>query len=123
MISNDVKFFDYSSINAFLAQNSIWIKNNPCVSPDFCLDWNRFTEGLKGTAGLTEYSRSTFSSDHGEWTLVEDQWGDHAWRLRLSAEINEDLRPLSNGFELGRIYLFSGFLRKLGSNEELDPGK
>ena len=66
MISNGIKFFDYSSINAFLAKNSIWIKNNPCVSPDFCLDWNRFTEGLKGSSGLTEYSRSTFSSEHGE---------------------------------------------------------
>jgi hypothetical protein len=65
MISDDVKFFDYSSINVFLAQNSIWIKNNPCISPDFCLDWNRFTEALKGTAELTEYSRSTFSSEHG----------------------------------------------------------
>ena len=125
MISNDVKFFDYSSINAFLAQNSIWIKNNPCVSPDFCLDWNRFTEGLKGTAGLTEYSRSTFSSDHGEWTLVEDQWGDHAWRLRLSAEINEDLRPLSNGFGSEEfIYFpasFENLVRMKNLIQESDP--
>ena len=125
MISNDDKFFDYSSINAFLAQNSIWIKNNPCVSPDFCLDWNRFAEGLKDTAGLTEYSRSTFSSEHGEWTLVEDQWGDHAWRLRISGEINEDLCPLSNGFDSEEfIYFpasFENLVRMKNLIQESDP--
>ena len=110
MISCDPKIFDYSSINAFLSENSIWIKNNPCVSPDFCLDWDRFTEGLNGTPELTEYSRSTFSSECGEWTLVEDQWGDHAWRLRVPDRMNEDFEPLNNGFEHGRIYLFPGFL-------------
>ena len=126
MISNDDKFFDYSSINAFLAQNSIWIKNNPCVSPDFCLDWNRFAEGLKDTAGLTEYSRSTFSSEHGEWTLVEDQWGDHAWRLRISGEINEDLCPLSNGFDSEEFIYFPASLENLvrmkNLIQESDPG-
>ena len=125
MISNDVMVFDYSAINAFLARDSIWIKNNPCVSPDFCLDWARFTEGLKGTAELTEYSRSTFSSEHGEWALVEDQWGDHAWRLRISGEIKEDLRPLSNGFEAeGFIYFpasFENLVRLKNLVQESDP--
>ena len=125
MISNDVMVFDYSAINAFLARDSIWIKNNPCVSPDFCLDWARFTEGLKGTAELTEYSRSTFTSEHGEWALVEDQWGDHAWRLRISGEIKEDLRPLSNGFEAeGFIYFpasFENLVRLKNLVQESDP--
>ena len=125
MISNDVMVFDYSAINAFLARDSIWIKNNPCVSPDFCLDWARFTGGLKGTAELTEYSRSTFSSEHGEWALVEDQWGDHAWRLRISGEIKEDLRPLSNGFEAeGFIYFpasFENLVRLKNLVQESDP--
>ena len=125
MISNDVMVFDYSAINAFLARDSIWIKNNPCVSPDFCLDWARFTGGLKGTAKLTEYSRSTFSSEHGEWALVEDQWGDHAWRLRISGEIKEDLRPLSNGFEAeGFIYFpasFENLVRLKNLVQESDP--
>jgi hypothetical protein len=113
MISDDVKIFDYSSINVFLAQNSIWIKNNPCISPDFCLDWNRFTEALKGTAELTEYSRSTFSSEHGEWILVEDQWGDHAWRLRRSGGINEDFSPLCNGFESEEFLYFPASFENL----------
>ena len=125
MISNDVMVFDYSAINAFLTRDSIWIKNNPCVSPDFCLDWARFTEGLKGTAELTEYSRSTFTSEHGEWALVEDQWGDHAWRLRISGEIKEDLRPLSNGFEAeGFIYFpasFENLVRLKNLVQESDP--
>jgi hypothetical protein len=125
MISNDVKFFDYSSINAFLGQNSIWIKNNPCVSPDFCLDWPRFTKGLKDTAELTEYLRSSFSSEHGEWTLVEDQWGDHAWRLSASGGINEDLGPLRNGFESEEhIYFpasFENLVRLKNLIQESDP--
>ena len=86
MISCDPKIFDYSSINAFLAENSIWIKNNPCVSPDFCLDWDRFTEGLKGTPRLTEYSRSTFSSDAGEWTWLKTNGEIMHGELRLPDE-------------------------------------
>ncbi len=113
MNSNELEFFDYSSINAFLAQNSIWIKNNPCISPDFCLDWARFIEGIKGTTELTIHSRSSFSSEHGEWTLVEDDWGDHAWRLRMTGEINVDSYPLSNGFELEECIYFPASFKNL----------
>jgi hypothetical protein len=28
-----------SAINTFLLQNNLRIATNPCVSPDFCLDW------------------------------------------------------------------------------------
>ena len=113
MISNDVKFFDYSSINAFLAQNSIWIKNNPCISPDFCLDWSHFTDGLNGKVELTEYSRSFFSSKHGDWILVEDQWGDHAWRLKSTGVINENLGLMSNGFESKEFVYFPASFENL----------
>ena len=113
MISNDVQFFDYSSINAFLVQNSIWIKNNPCISPDFCLDWRRFTEGLKGTAEHIEYSRSSFSSKHGDWILIEDQWGDHAWRLKRSGVNNENLSELSEGFESNVFVYFPASFENL----------
>jgi len=125
MISNDVQFFDYSSINAFLVQNSIWIKNNPCISPDFCLDWRRFTEGLKGTAEHIEYSRSSFSSKHGDWILVEDQWGDHAWRLKRSGVNNENLSELSEGFESNVfVYFpasFENLVRLKNLIQECDP--
>jgi len=125
MISNDVQFFDYSSINAFLVQNSIWIKNNPCISPDFCLDWRRFIEGLKGTAEHIEYSRSSFSSKHGDWILVEDQWGDHAWRLKRSGVNNENLSELSEGFESNVfVYFpasFENLVRLKNLIQECDP--
>ena len=26
-------------INRFLVENNLRISNNPCISPDFCLDW------------------------------------------------------------------------------------
>jgi hypothetical protein len=125
MNSCDTKVFDYSSINSFLSKNSIWIKNNPCISPDFCLDWVRFTEGLNGIRKLTEYSRSSFFSDYGEWSLVEDQWGDHAWRLRVSDGINEDFESLSNGFETEEfIYFpasFENLVRLKNLLQESDP--
>ncbi len=113
MISNDVNIFDYSSINAFLVQNSIWIKNNPCISPDFCLDWRRFTEGLEGNAEHIEYSRSSFSSKHGDWILVEDQWGDHAWRLKRSDVNNKNLSQLSKGFESNLFVYFPASFENL----------
>ncbi|MEI7799589.1 MAG: hypothetical protein WCI28_05305 [Opitutaceae bacterium] len=28
-----------SAINAFLLQHNLRIAQNPCISPDFCLDW------------------------------------------------------------------------------------
>ncbi|MEY4005577.1 MAG: hypothetical protein RLZZ221_1673, partial [Verrucomicrobiota bacterium] len=28
-----------SAINRFLLENNLRITTNPCVSPDFCLDW------------------------------------------------------------------------------------
>ena len=69
--------FDFSSINAFLSGNGLWIKGNPCVSPDFCLDWNRFKEDISGSSNLREHAKSMFATVHGDWVLVEDEWGDH----------------------------------------------
>ena len=114
MTPNDDKFFDYSSINAFLSENSLWIKNNPCVSPDFCLDWARFKESLKDAATLCEYSKSSFSSGHGEWLLVEDEWGDHAWRLKNSNDPeNNTSGPLLNGFKTTEFTYFPASFENL----------
>ena len=114
MTPNNDKFFDYCSINAFLSENSLWIKNNPCVSPDFCLDWARFKEGLKNAATLCEYSKSSFSSGHGEWLLVEDEWGDHAWRLKYSNDPeNNTSGPLLNGFKTTEFTYFPASFENL----------
>ena len=74
-------------LNTFLLQNDIRIRTNPCVSPDFCLDWPALRALLasEGT-NLKIWEASRFTTAHGEWTLVEDSAsGDHAWRLEASA--------------------------------------
>ena len=84
------------------------------MSPDFCLDWARFKEGLKDAATLCEYSKSSFSSGHGEWLLVEDEWGDHAWRLKNSNDPeNNTSGPLLNGFKTTEFTYFPASFENL----------
>ena len=61
-----------SPINEFLLKNNLRIAQNPCVSPDFCLDW----KGLEADilAGrVREYAKSRFTTSAGEWTLLENE--------------------------------------------------
>ncbi|MBI3884397.1 MAG: hypothetical protein HY302_01510 [Opitutae bacterium] len=69
-----------SAINEFLLENNLRIASNPCVSPDFCLDWPALTADVK-TGKVTEYAKSRFATKAGEFTLVENAAGDCAWRL------------------------------------------
>ncbi len=73
-----------SRLNAFLLANHLRIAANPCISPDFCLDW----PSLRAThsAGRTRsYPKSGFTTAAGAWTLFEDPaTGDHGWRLAAS---------------------------------------
>lgn len=74
-----------SAINAFLLQNNLRIANNPCVSPDFCLDWTALQSRLRAQASIHVWTASTFTTPHGEWTLQEDlETGDCAWVLTAS---------------------------------------
>jgi hypothetical protein len=69
-----------SAINAFLLQHNLRIAQNPCISPDFCLDWPALRADL--LAGrVCEYSKSRFAIQAGEITLVENAAGDCAWKL------------------------------------------
>jgi tagaturonate epimerase-like protein len=71
-----------SSINAFLLKNNLRIATNPCVSPDFCLDWPGLVAKLRGGAALKVYDKSRFATKAGEFALVEDPaTGDCAWQL------------------------------------------
>ena len=70
-----------SSINRFLLENNLRIVTNPCVSPDFCLDWPALREQLRAGAPLQTYPKSRFETAAGAWTLVENELGDCAWRL------------------------------------------
>lgn len=71
-----------SSINRFLLQNNLRISTNPCVSPDFCLDWPALSAKLVSGATVKIWPTSQFSTAAGKWTLLEDPFnGDCAWKL------------------------------------------
>ncbi len=72
-----------SAINAFLLKNNLRIATNPCVSPDFCLDWSALAGKLKsGAAGVKVYEKSRFATAAGDFVLLEDtSTGDCAWKL------------------------------------------
>ena len=72
------------AINRFLVENGLLIARNPCVSPDFCLDWPGLRRKVEGAAaGLVQHPKSAFETKAGSWVLVEDPAsGDCAWRLR-----------------------------------------
>lgn len=78
-----------SAINRFLLQNNLRIASNPCVSPDFCLDWPALAAKLgSDSAGVHEWPKSRFTTAAGEWTLLEDTaTGDCAWKLAPAPEI------------------------------------
>lgn len=70
-----------SSINAFLLKNNLRIATNPCVSPDFCLDWPALKAELAAGKPLKSYAKSRFETKAGAWTLLENEQGDCAWQL------------------------------------------
>lgn len=88
-------------INRFLLDYDLRISSNPCVSPDFCLDWPALSGRLASGAPLREWAKSRFETAAGEWTLVEDEaTGDCAWRLRArDASRRGDV--LADGIVLG----------------------
>jgi hypothetical protein len=88
-----------SAINDFLLQHNLRIAQNPCVSPDFCLDWAELVTDLRA-GRFTEYPKSRFVTAAGEFTLVENSRGDCAWKLHAPG------RPLAGGTEVGAAMLF-----------------
>lgn len=82
-----------SPINAFLLQHNLRIATNPCVSPDFCLDWPSLRGQLTSGKPLKTYTKSRFETKAGAWVLVENEQGDCAWRLEgpgAKADILDD---------------------------------
>lgn len=88
-----------SSINQFLLKNGLRIAQNPCVSPDFCLDWHALMADIGG-GKIKEYPKSRFATAHGEFMLLENAAGDCAWKL------NSTEQPLSSGAALGESTVF-----------------
>ncbi len=70
-------------ITRFLVQNNLRIATNPCISPDFCLDWPALSaKVLSGSAGIIFHGKSHFETGDGAWILFEDrETGDCGWRL------------------------------------------
>jgi hypothetical protein len=89
-----------SSINAFLLKNNLRIATNPCVSPDFCLDWPALRAELTAGKALTVYAKSRFETKAGAFTLVENALGDCAWKLEgagAKADVLSDGVALPDG--------------------------
>lgn len=71
-----------SAINTFLLQNNLLIASNPCVSPDFCLDWPSLCAAIQNAQPIHRWPHSDFETAVGKWALLEDvATGDCAWRL------------------------------------------
>ncbi len=90
-----------SAINDFLLTHNVRIAANPCVSPDFCLDWASLQRSLLGDTGITHHAASRFETRPGAFTLAEDANGDHAWVLQTSLPAAEALAVLAEGVALG----------------------
>jgi hypothetical protein len=92
-----------SAINSFLVENGLRISSNPCVSPDFCLDWPtlraRLVAGEGG--GILVHPKSGFSTAAGAWSLIEDiGTGDCAWRL-VPTGLDDAAKALADGARSG----------------------
>ncbi len=69
------------AINRFLLDNNIRISHNPCISPDFCLDWPALRAKLSDSS-VKERPNSRFETAAGRGSLLEDETTcDCAWKL------------------------------------------
>ena len=88
-----------SAINDFLLKNNLRIAQNPCISPDFCLDWPALQADLRA-GKVTTHAKSGFATAAGDWTLLENAAGDCAWRLAAGSA------PLADGVSHGGATYF-----------------
>jgi len=86
-----------SAINRFLLEHNLRLASNPCVSPDFCLDWQSLSDQLRSGKLLKVYPKSRFETAAGAWTLLEGAHGDCAWRLQGRTDALHDGIELSDG--------------------------
>jgi len=115
-------------INRFLLENGLLIAGNPCVSPDFCLDWPALRAKLAAGSApdVTPYPKSRFETAAGAWTLLEDRVsGDCAWRLEPAADSDPGL-ALAQGAAAGRAgwhfpATWENLLRLKNLVQESDP--
>jgi hypothetical protein len=89
-----------SAINRFLLEHNLRIATNPCVSPDFCLDWQALSDHLRAGKLLKVYAKSRFETKPGAWTLLEGPNGDCAWRLQGRTDLLHDGIDLPDGTQV-----------------------
>ena len=112
MSSSNADSRSLSPINEFLVSNDLRISDNPCVSPDFCLDWESFVRSVGEGGVIKEYPKSAFATEHGDWTLVENEAGDHAWCLSSESPASD---VLADGVEVaGATYFPASFENLIG---------
>src|SRR4051812_29219355 len=114
-----------SEINRFLVEHGLLIAKNPCISPDFCLDWPALAARLLAGAAVTRHPHSEVDTGFGRFSLVEDEAGDHAWLLspgsdRLGTAALSDGILLPNG-ALAFPATWTNLLRMKNLLLELDP--
>ncbi len=85
-----------SAINHFLLKHNLRIAQNPCVSPDFCLDWAALLADLRA-GRITTHAKSRFVTAAGAWTLMENAAGDCAWHLAAPTQPLADGAALADG--------------------------
>ena len=89
------------AINTFLLNNNLRIAQNPCVSPDFCLDWPALAALVKSGGPVREWDKSRFETAAGSWLLMEDErTGDCAWSFE-GGTTGSVMESLSGGVLLG----------------------
>lgn len=113
------------AINAFLLKSSLSIRENPCISPDFCLDFPGLLGKLRSGSGIEHHDRSRCEIAAGMLTLCEDESGNHAWILRSQAP--DALDTLSDGVTLAAdTFVFPAtwhnLLQLKNRIQEHDPG-
>lgn len=117
----------FTRLHRFLIDNNLRIATNPCVSPDFCLDWPALRAKVSGAGEITVWEQSRFETAAGVWALVEDAaTGDCAWRLEARAGVVAD-EVLAGGAAVGAgaAYFpatFANLLKLKNLVLEADPG-
>ena len=109
-----------SAINRFLLEHDLRISTNPCVSPDFCLDWQALSDQLRAGKLLKVYPKSRFETKAGAWTLLENTDGDCAWRLQGNTDALHDGIDLPDGTQAFPA-TFANLLRLKNLVQEHNP--
>ena len=102
-----------SPINQFLVFNELRISDNPCISPDFCLDWEELKASIK-SGDYKQHTKSKFSIADADFYLVENAQGDHAWEVLGKCHAS-GIQCLSQGVEIqGKRYFPATYSNLIG---------